>query len=190
MQLIIKQHAKQGRHPRLMRGLAAGFSMVEVLVTLVVLSVGFLGLAKMQAASVSNTQIARTRSLIALQASSMASSMRSNKNFWSKGLAPATITIENGAASYNQGNSINCLTNACSPTEMASYDLADWSSSLNTHFPGATAKLNCSTETTKPISCQIQISWAEKYVAINTSTTLSSSDQMMGKQSFTLHVEP
>ena len=42
----------------------AGFSMIEVLVTVVVIAIGLLGVAKMQAASVSNTQVARLRSLV------------------------------------------------------------------------------------------------------------------------------
>lgn len=40
----------------------AGFSMIETLITLVVISVGLLGLAKIQAASISYTQNTRVRS--------------------------------------------------------------------------------------------------------------------------------
>lgn len=66
----------------------AGFSMIETLITLVVISVGLLGLAKIQAASISYTQNTRVRSLIALQTESLAAAMHANKAFWAAGLAP------------------------------------------------------------------------------------------------------
>ena len=84
-------------------GREAGFSMLEVLVTLVVVATGLLGFAKMQAAAVSNTQIARVRSLIALQASSLASSMYSNRHYWSQGLTPTTFSVAGGVVSDGTG---------------------------------------------------------------------------------------
>ena len=68
----------------------AGFSMIEVLVTVVVVSVALLGVAKMQAASVSNTQVARMRSLGALQAESLASLMHSDAAYWGSTSAPTS----------------------------------------------------------------------------------------------------
>ena len=66
MQLNSARRHMRGRSPR-------GFSMIEVLITIVVITVALLGAAKMQAAAVSNTQVARVRSLISLQAGSLAS---------------------------------------------------------------------------------------------------------------------
>src|SRR6266446_2556532 len=69
-----------------------GFSLIEVLVTLVVVAIGLLGLAKMQAAAISNTQVSRVRSLIALQTESLASAMHGNRTYWAAGVAPATFS--------------------------------------------------------------------------------------------------
>ncbi len=59
-----------------------GFSLVEVMVALVVLSIGLLGIAKMQALSLSSTTIASMRSLAALEASSLAAAMHENRGYW------------------------------------------------------------------------------------------------------------
>src|SRR5690349_21912373 len=64
------------------RSAAAGFSLVEVMVAVVVICVGLLGIAKMQALSLSNTTTSRQRALAAMQAASIASAMHSNREYW------------------------------------------------------------------------------------------------------------
>jgi type IV pilus assembly protein PilV len=61
---------------------ALGFSLVEVMVAVVVICVGLLGIAKMQAMAVSNTNMSRQRSLAAIEAASIASAMHSNREYW------------------------------------------------------------------------------------------------------------
>ena len=55
-----------------------GFTMVEVLVTLVILAVGLLGLAGLQATSLRNTESAYQRSQAAILAYDMLDRMRAN----------------------------------------------------------------------------------------------------------------
>ena len=63
---------------------APGFSLVEVMVAVVVICVGLLGIAKMQAMAVSNTNMSRQRSLAAIEAASIASAMHSNREYWAE----------------------------------------------------------------------------------------------------------
>ena len=49
-----------------------GFSLLEVMIALVVLSVGLLGILKLEASAVSSTNIAAKRSIAALEAASLA----------------------------------------------------------------------------------------------------------------------
>lgn len=169
----------------------AGFSLIEVLVTLVVVAVGLLGLAKMQAASISNTQVSRVRSLIALQAGSLASAMHGNRNFWAqKGAAAVTFTASGNVVTDPAGvlnGTQDCVSNACTPAQLAADDVRTWVSNLNRQFPGYQAAVNCTA--TEPVNCNITLTWTEKYVAINRSTTVGAATQN-APQSFTLFVQP
>src|SRR5271165_540814 len=70
-----------------------GFSLVEVMVALVVCALGLLGLAKMESLAVVSTAVASSRSLAAIQASSLAAAMHANRGYWAAGLAPASTTV-------------------------------------------------------------------------------------------------
>lgn len=56
----------------------SGFTLLEILVAIVVLSIGLLGLAGLQAASLNNNQTAYYRSIATQQAYDMADRMRAN----------------------------------------------------------------------------------------------------------------
>jgi len=75
---------------------ARGFSLMEVMVALVVSTVGLLGLAKMEALALSSTSVAGSRSLAAIEASSLAAAMHANPGYWAAGVAQPTITITAG----------------------------------------------------------------------------------------------
>jgi len=61
---------------------ARGFTLVEVMVAVIVICIGLLGIAKMQALALSNMTASRLRSLAAIEAASLAASMHSNRNYW------------------------------------------------------------------------------------------------------------
>ena len=66
-----------------------GFTLVEVLVALIIIGVGMLGIAKIQALAYASTGTAALRALAALEASSLAASMRANRGYWSTQAATA-----------------------------------------------------------------------------------------------------
>jgi type IV pilus assembly protein PilV len=85
-------HSAQERHPR--RSQARGFTLVEVMVALIVIAIGTLGIAKMQALALSNTGASRTRALAAIEASSLAAAMHVNRAYWASYLSvPGTISV-------------------------------------------------------------------------------------------------
>ncbi|MDE2081847.1 MAG: type IV pilus modification protein PilV [Burkholderiales bacterium] len=172
-----------------------GFSLIEVLIAIVVIAVGLLGVAKLQAAAVSSTQTSRVRSLIALQAGSLAAAMHGNRRYWAAGAAPASwsaagATITDATGVLNAAG-VNCLGsgNTCTAPQLAAYDVQAWVAAMNAQFPSYTAAVTCSTSVTTPISCAIQINWNENLVAINRSTAASAPAAPVAQQ-FTLLVEP
>ncbi len=74
----------------LFRSRARGFTLLEVMIALVITSIGLLGIAKIQALAYASTGSASLRSLVAMQAAGLASSMHTNRNYWSAGLAAPT----------------------------------------------------------------------------------------------------
>lgn len=93
----------------------AGFTLIEVLISVVILASGLLGLAALQATTVRNNQSAYHRSLATQLAYDMSDRMRSNR-------AGVTAGDYNNKAATND----NCLANICTPAQMAGYDITQW----------------------------------------------------------------
>ena len=102
-----------------------GFSLIEVLVALVILSVGLLGVAALQLTSLQTNREAYLRTQAVIAGTDLLERMRANK--------PAALS---GDYSTSVGTmptgSKNCSTlgAACTTTEMAAYDLIAWKCGL------------------------------------------------------------
>jgi type IV pilus assembly protein PilV len=193
-----------------------GFSLMEVMVALIVICVGLLGIAKMQALSLSNSTTSRMRALAAIEAASLASAMHSNRQYWAN-TAPATVTVNPGAitstdaaltAAVTATNPNACLgapgaAAQCAALPLAAYDLARWNTSLSALLPPPPAPtpmatISCPAIAGTPTSCTIQISWGERAVAVNqqettaatTAQCLASATGCFQLPTYTLYVEP
>jgi len=180
---------------------ASGFTLFEVMVALIIISVGMLGLAKTQALSYASTTIARQQSLAAFQASSLASAMHANSNYWQSGPTTSLTTpftfVAKGTAITTASdatltNTYSCVPGSsdlpCTPVKVAAYDLQNWVTALNNVLPAPTATINCATPASSdvPIVCKIQVSWVEKNVAINS----QSQGTTVAGPLYTLYVVP
>lgn len=148
-----------------------GFTLLEVLIALLVISIGLLGIAGMQALAINNTSVARVQSLAAMQAASLAAAMQANEAYWQK-TGAITNTSVNGAvlgdANLN-GQAVNCSAGVCTPVQMAGWDLKQWGSDLQLpgHLPGGTGQVTCTNNVGIPITCTISVFWQEKTVGLN-----------------------
>jgi type IV pilus assembly protein PilV len=156
------------------------------MVALVVCAVGLLGLAKMESLALSSTSVASSRSLAAIEASSLA--MHANPGYWAGGFAPP-VTLVSAAPANNFSTAAPCLTpgsGSCIPSAMAFYDLQQWAISLNAVLPGYLATVSCSV-TGFPVSCTIQIQWTENAVAVSAAQTGIGS---LAAPTYVLYVQP
>lgn len=169
-----------------------GFSLVEVLVALIVLSVGLLGIAKMEALALASNGVAGRRALAAIEAASLADSMHVNRTYWGSTASGADITFagsqvtglpDSPAPTCEQTSGA-----ACDAPHLASYDLQQWANSLNSLLPVATGSITCNTTT--PVECLITISWNEQAVAINSAQAGTGANSAITNSTYTLYVEP
>ena len=104
----------------------SGFTLIEVMVSTVVLAIGLLGLAGLQATSLSNNQSAFMRTQASALAYDLADRMRTNV------LGATAGSYAAGTANYTSGCG---TTTGCSPLQMAQNDLAEWNASITTYLP-------------------------------------------------------
>lgn len=87
-------HTNSDPERNLGRMRAGGFTLVEVMVALIIIAIGTLGIAKMQALALSSTGASRSRALAAIEASSLAAAMHANRAYWaSSSSVPGTISV-------------------------------------------------------------------------------------------------
>jgi len=99
-----------------------GFTLVEVLIAVLVLSLGLLGLAGMQATSLKNNSAAAARGQATLLAYDMIDRMRANKTAALAGSYNNTLNT----APTTGGSNCQSTTATCSGAAMAAYDLNQW----------------------------------------------------------------
>lgn len=149
-----------------------GFTMLEVLIALLVFSLGALGMAGLLAMSVRTNHSAYLRTQATFLAQSMADRMRANASWalWSN--------LYNGSWTSAQTGASNCQgTTGCDYTAIVTRDIAVWTSQVARFLPNATESINCSGAPSIPIStyqmlppyggsCTITINWSESTLAV------------------------
>lgn len=112
-----------------------GLSLLEVLVTIVVLSLGLLGLAGLQAASLRNNQTAYYRSIATQQAYDMADRMRAN--------LAGVRAGDYSALGTNIPADPACFATGCSAADMAVTDHRQWNTNNSVLLPGGQGTVQC-----------------------------------------------
>ena len=111
----------------------SGFTMVEVLVAIVILSFGLLGLAGLQADGLRNNTSAYMRSQATLMAYDMLDRMRANL----QGVKNGNYDNLLDSAPTNP----NCISSGCSILQMTQHDAYEWSGKLNEILPSGQGKV-------------------------------------------------
>lgn len=113
----------------------SGFTLIEVMVALLIFSLGMMGMAALMVLSVKTNQSAYLRTQASFLAQSMADRMRSNMGL---------INSYNGTYSLATVGSDPCASgSACSPANMVVRDQGLWSQQLTETLPNPTAVIAC-----------------------------------------------
>lgn len=139
-----------------------GFTLIEILIAIVVVSVGILGVAAMQTLGVRYTQNSYMLSIATQQAQDMAERIRSN---------PAEM-FNTASGYYNTitsafgGTKPDCITTTCTSVQRAQLDHAEWTAKNTALFgqSGTVARVGGS-------SFQINISWNDIEAATTSAKT-------------------
>ncbi|MBZ0125559.1 MAG: type IV pilus modification protein PilV [Rhodocyclaceae bacterium] len=157
-----------------------GLSLIEVLITIVIVSFGLLGIAGMLLRGLSSGTISTTRSIAVMQANEMADRMRANLS----GLRDGNYN----ALSYTTVSSCSstCLAGKCTPAEQAALDFCLWNAQNQKMLPLGRGSVTQRSDlgggcTTSQQFCSfdITISWDE-----------SKTGDVGNLKQYTLRVEP
>jgi type IV pilus assembly protein PilV len=128
------------------RGSERGFSLLEVLISIIILSFGLLGMVGLQAASLQANKEARYQSSAVRLARELGEMMRGNKNIGTQTTTTANpYLIDYDGSSAIPAGTANCFTGDCYsgtvPTTaqlaIAKFEIQDWLTRVSTELPGA-----------------------------------------------------
>jgi len=108
-----------------------GFTLIEVLIALVIISIGALGYTRAQFSSLQTASDSALRITAALLVDDMVARIEANAGEALQGL---TSGYQTGPATFNS----NCLSSTgsiCTGNQMALHDLADWNNLISAEFP-------------------------------------------------------
>ena len=146
----------------------AGFSLVEVLVAVVLLSIGLLGLAKLQFWGVRHTGSAYFRTQATQIANEMVERLRANPG----GVAVDAYALNKGGCGPAQCGTlpVNCRSAACGPEQLAAFDEFSMACGetgsgdgvgADDLLPGGGMRVDCKDIGKGKRRCRVEVCWDE-----------------------------
>jgi type IV pilus assembly protein PilV len=144
-----------------------GFTLIEFLVTLVLVAIGLLGVAAIQARTGATQTDSVERKLAAAASIALAERMRANhlgalNGNYQTSLAPGAPL---------QLSPVGCATSICTPAEIAQIDIESWLLELRNSLPGSGALV-----APQAAGTNVVIAWLEPDNGVNGDNTGNSSD--------------
>ncbi len=101
-----------------------GFTLLEILIAIVIFSIGLFGIAGLQASGMRYTQDSQLRLVAVAQAETMADRMRANP----AGFVEGHYNLMGATLGGNMPTALlkNCLTTTCTRQDLAIFDLVTW----------------------------------------------------------------
>lgn len=99
-----------------------GFTLLEVLIALLVLSIGLLGLAALQTVGLRSNHMSTMRTLATQMAYDMSDRMRANP----AGVDDSNYVLTATSVIPDPSSYTDCAANECTSVQMAAYDVGTW----------------------------------------------------------------
>ncbi len=148
----MKLFNKKQTHPQ------SGFTLIEVLITLVVFAVGLLGLAALQIRAMQFVHDAYIHSQAQVLAYDVLDRIRANR------IEAMSLTTSNYVLTFDDNPAApgtNCAATDCTAPEMAQFDLYEWREMLKEHMPQGKGAISFSDPATGRRIYTIQIQWLD-----------------------------
>lgn len=142
-----------------------GFSLIESLVALLVLSIGMLGIAALHVEGLRSARTALTRTNAVTLAADMADRIRANR--LGKADYETAVTSADTNADCEPGGA------GCTTAALARHDKAVWLGAIEAALPGGTGTIDCADPAAVPATYTITISWSEVGAATPATYTLT-----------------
>ena len=157
-----------------------GFSLIEVLVSVLVLALGVIGAAGMQLTAMRTTQQSEFQTLALQLAAEMADKMRANDSQMKTGGANPFLSVNYQSAIEGEPTAPGklCYASACNGEELAEFDIYEWKKRVKAALPGGRVLVcrdsapwdsaknaltwNCSAGAGDNASLMIKIGWQGK----------------------------
>ena len=136
-----------------------GFTLVEVLIAMVILAVGLLGLAALQASGLKSNQSAYYRSQATQLAYDISDRMRVNVSVSDRYRSEPEKAKQQLASCVPQKLPVST---PCTPEMMAEHDLFEWNEAIKSILPSATGAITSPTTPTDK-TYTVNITWDENH---------------------------
>ncbi|MCH8262060.1 MAG: type IV pilus modification protein PilV [Proteobacteria bacterium] len=139
---------------------SSGFSLLEVLISMVVLSIGLLGIAGLQATSKRTSYEALQRTTAVMLTRDIIERMRTNPDQ----IAAYSGTVDTTTITHN-----DCGAATCTPVQLAAYDLFEWQQAIlgaselsdtGVNTGGLVSPVGCITVAAACTSCSVTVAIA------------------------------
>jgi len=154
-----------------------GFSIIEVLISIIILSIGITGLVKLELSAVKISQKNHRYSAALILANEMAEKMSGNHTSTDDPFASPFLKVDFNTATDKIDSVQSCFDKTCTAEQVASANIAEWLKKISRALPGVRAKIclddapwedrknsyvwECQTAGNKP-SAVIKLGWVEK----------------------------
>lgn len=149
-----------------------GSSLIEVLVSILIVCLGLLGMASMVAASVQYVKLAQFQTIGTQLAEAYAENLRANTSGFYAGNYNRSIAYDGDSSNLEVPTCV--ITSLCTPSEIANIDKAVWLNDLRRRLPAGGAYVLRDENNT--LAADIWIMWVDPSLAFSIGNDLSVSN--------------